>query len=78
MGITQKVAFVSTNAMLVLSDKHMKNLDEIHRGFNHPYEKPAFGIAFFYFLRDLKIFLKSLIPLRRGLTSDTVFEKAGY
>jgi len=28
LGITQKVAFVHTNAMPVLSDKHMKNLDE--------------------------------------------------
>ncbi|MBQ8605795.1 MAG: hypothetical protein IJ408_03580, partial [Clostridia bacterium] len=39
LGITQKEAFVLTNAMLVLSDKHKESLDEFHRGFNHPYKK---------------------------------------
>ena len=38
-GYHPKAAFVLTNAMLVLSNKHIKNLDEFHRGFNHPYEK---------------------------------------
>ena len=35
----KKAAFVLTNAMPVLSNKHIKNLDEFHRGFNHPYDK---------------------------------------
>jgi len=35
----KKAAFVLTNAMLVLSNKHIKNLDEFHRGFYHPYDK---------------------------------------
>jgi len=46
LGITQKEAFVLTNAMLVLSDKHKKSLDEFHRGFNHPYEKHPFAWFF--------------------------------
>jgi len=42
----KKEAFVLTNAMLVLSDKHKKSLDEFHRGFNHPYEKHPFAWFF--------------------------------
>jgi hypothetical protein len=47
LGIIPKAAFVLINAMLVLSDKYMKSLDEFHRGFNHPYEKHPFKAVFF-------------------------------
>jgi len=50
LGITQKAAFVLTNVMLALYNKHIKNLDEFHRGFNHPYDKYPFERRIFNFL----------------------------
>jgi len=34
--------------MPVLSDKYKKSLDEIHRGFKHPYDKNPFEARFVF------------------------------